>query len=157
MIALQPSRPAERAVVAERLLPTDLDTSVLYLPPLLSLLPDQLEAPEPTSDAPHVNWTDSRLPDIDPPSRQLHDALHRFGPIDPAYAHVPYASAFNWADLDLPNDLAHEWCVVRTSAALTGSGTPSCSAPGEAPTPIRISSTRRIARPTRKRCALAAL
>ena len=122
MLVIQPSPPsgpAQRAVVAERLLPVDLDTAVHYLPPLLSLLPDDPESPPTRSGAREVKWTTSRLPAIDAPSRRLHDALHGFQPIDASYARVSYASAFNWGDLDLPVDLAHEWCVARGMAMLT--------------------------------------
>lgn len=74
---------------------------MLYLPPLLSLLPDQLDpssttAPFSFAEPAAVGYTHSRLPSIDDASRWLHAALHKFRPISPDYAVLPYADAFNW-------------------------------------------------------------
>ncbi|KAJ3570959.1 hypothetical protein NP233_g4063 [Leucocoprinus birnbaumii] len=98
---------------------------VLYLPPLLSSLPEKIDfQPEETQvDAefpPLV--TETRLPNIDPASLSLHKALHRFRPITPEYASTPYAGAFNWGELRLPEEEEREWyCVVFRSRRKAGS------------------------------------
>jgi hypothetical protein len=62
------------------------------------------------------------LPDIDGPSLALHKALHNFTPITEKYASVSYAEAFNWDDLDLPEEDEHEWyCVAFRSVRKPGS------------------------------------
>ncbi|WVQ82401.1 hypothetical protein IAT38_004529 [Cryptococcus sp. DSM 104549] len=59
---------------------------------------------------------ETRLPDIDPASLALHQALHRFKPTTGAYAATPYPEAFNWANLSLPKSTEREWyCVVFRS------------------------------------------
>ena len=94
---------------------------VLYLPPLLSSLPEQLE-PVPLDSAQPPLVTETRLPDIDPASLSLHKALHKFAPKDADYAATPYAEAFNWTELSLPEDEEREWyCVVFRSKRKAGS------------------------------------
>jgi hypothetical protein len=75
-------------------------TPILYLPPLLSPLPHEHK------DHSHTGPTEeelsnfnTRLPDIDPASLVLHQALHRFSPIDDQYAKRRYSTAFNWDQL----------------------------------------------------------
>lgn len=79
------------------LVPTD---PILYLPPLLSTLPNDPSF----SSGP-------RLPSgtVDPASLALHKALHSFRPLDAQYATRPYPEAFNWAELLLDEDLEREW------------------------------------------------
>jgi hypothetical protein len=101
-----------------------LTNPILYLPPFLSSLPpahaNSTSLPTSTGRVPKV--TDSRLPDIDGPSLALHKALHNFTPITEKYASTPYPEAFNWGDLDLPEEDEHEWyCVVFTSVRKLGS------------------------------------
>lgn len=94
---------------------------MLYLPPLLSSLPDQL-APIPIDSAKPPLVTETRLPDIDPASLSLHKALHHFTPLDTNYAATPYADAFNWSELVLPENEEREWyCVVFRSKRKAGS------------------------------------
>lgn len=94
---------------------------VLYLPPLLSSLPDRF----PSERVPHEHpplVTETRLPDIDPVSLSLHKALHHFKPLGPDYVNLPYAEAFNWSNLVLPLDEEREWyCVVFRSKRKAGS------------------------------------
>lgn len=84
---------------------------LLYLPPLLSLLPastayvNALSA-DPTSA---VGYTTSRLPTVDPASIALHHALHSFKPTTPHYAYADYAEAFNFSELSLPAEMEREW------------------------------------------------
>ena len=77
---------------------------VIYLPPLLSSLPDTL-----TSSAEHSDT--QRLPrgSVDPASLALHKALHDFQPVTRQYAEVPYGKAFNWDQLDMDDALEREW------------------------------------------------
>lgn len=98
---------------------------VLYLPPLLSSLPDKVNIP--AEDIP-VNpkfpplVTKTRLPDIDPASLSLHKALHQFKPLTPDYAVTSYTDAFNWEELLLPEAEEREWyCVVFRSKRKAGS------------------------------------
>ena len=73
---------------------------ILYLPPLLSPLPHQHndhQHPGPTEQ--ELSNFATRLPDIDPASLVLHQALHRFSPVDDQYAKRRYSTAFNWDDL----------------------------------------------------------
>ncbi|GAA5851637.1 hypothetical protein JCM8547_001159 [Rhodosporidiobolus lusitaniae] len=90
------------------------ETTTLYLPPLLSLLPSNLahRTPSPvfaldgngtTSPAAPaaVQYTLTRLPSIDPFSLALHRALHFFRPITPLYAVAPYSESFNWSEFEL--------------------------------------------------------
>lgn len=103
---------------------------ILYLPPLLSSLPAGVVIPSyPTSSpafaspsAPRPLATDSRLPSIDKASLSLHRALHHFRPVTDEYATVPYAEAFNWEELELPEDDEREWyCVAFRSRRKDGS------------------------------------
>jgi hypothetical protein len=103
---------------------TNPSEPILYLPPFLSSLPpahvNSTSAPTSTGRVPKA--TDSRLPDIDGPSLALHKALHNFTPITEKYASTSYAEAFNWGDLDLPEEDEHEWyCVAFTSIRKPGS------------------------------------
>ena len=84
---------------------------ILYLPPLLSSLPHILPPQVVDSNRPAL-VTETRLPDIDPPSLSLHKALHNFRPVTDAYADVPYTEGFNWNELELPEDEEREWYIV---------------------------------------------
>ena len=86
-------------------------STILYLPPLLSSLPRDLSVPPVSIDRPPL-VTETRLPDIDPVSLSLHKALHHFHPLSDDYAALPYALAFNWPELDLPEDEEREWYAV---------------------------------------------
>lgn len=82
---------------------------ILYLPPLLSGLPHNHTC----DHEQHANHEfDTRLPDIDPASLALHQALHYFSPHDSQYAATDYDSAFNWSDLALPHGVEREWYGV---------------------------------------------
>jgi hypothetical protein len=100
---------------------------ILYLPPFLSTLPIELaHAPSETISpiGRTTNPTEAHLPNIDTASFSLHKALHNWGPVSEDYATVPYAEAFNWDELDLPEEDEHEWyCVVFRSARRLGSDT----------------------------------
>jgi hypothetical protein len=64
------------------------------------------------------------LPDIDPASLALHQALHHFAPIDSHYASRPYPAAFNWRAVGehMDEDEEREWyCVVFRSRRNKGS------------------------------------
>ncbi|KAF9566792.1 hypothetical protein CPC08DRAFT_84460 [Agrocybe pediades] len=92
----------------------------LYLPPLLSSLPEQYPPLEVKPESPPI-VTETRLPDIDPASLSLHKALHHFRPMTQDYASVPYANAFNWSELELPIEDEREWyCVVFRSKRMPG-------------------------------------
>ena len=92
--------------------PNSQSSPALFLPPLLSSLPDGFShTPAPAPDQPPLT-TQTHLPDIDPASLSLHRALHYFSPITPHYATEPYAESFNWASLSLPEDQEREWYVV---------------------------------------------
>ncbi|KAF7288637.1 UPF0643 protein [Mycena chlorophos] len=94
---------------------------VLYLPPLISGLPERLPPVVLPDNQPPV-VTETRLPDIDPCSLSLHKALHNFKPLDSEYAATPYEEAFNWDEFQLPIDEAREWyCVVFRSRRRAGS------------------------------------
>ena len=97
---------------------------LLYLPPLLSSLPEKystLRSTSPTRGQLPLT-TNSRLPDIDHASLSLHKALHNFRPIHANYADSSYAQSFNWSELTLPIDDEREWyCVVFRSKRKTGS------------------------------------
>ncbi|KAJ7680311.1 hypothetical protein DFH06DRAFT_973162 [Mycena polygramma] len=99
----------------------DKSSPILYLPPLLSSLPESF----PSNPVPHDNpplITQTRLPDIDPASLSLHKALHHFRPYDDKYASTPYAQAFNWDRLVLPAHEERDWyCVVFRSKRKAGS------------------------------------
>src|SRR6266545_8169121 len=67
----------------------EFDEPLLYLPPLLSSLPEQYTEidVEVNSRFPPVA-TETRLPNIDPASLSLHKALHAFRPVTLDYATV---------------------------------------------------------------------
>ncbi|KAI0066112.1 hypothetical protein BV25DRAFT_1820988 [Artomyces pyxidatus] len=95
---------------------------ILYLPPLLSSLPYPHPPHIPTSAPIPIKRTETRLPDIDPASLSLHRALHHFAPVVESYAHAKYADAFNWDELELPEDEEREWyCVAFRSIRKQGS------------------------------------
>lgn len=102
---------------------TNPSEPILYLPPFLSSLPPtHVNSTSPTSTGRVPKATESHLPDIDGPSLALHKALHNFTPITEKYASVSYAEAFNWGDLDLPEEDEHEWyCVAFRSVRKPGS------------------------------------
>ncbi|RSH82748.1 uncharacterized protein EHS24_007742 [Apiotrichum porosum] len=83
---------------------------ILYLPPLLSGLPHGVKHEDPTH--PRNHEFDTRLPDIDPASLALHQALHYFRPNDAQYAATEYNEAFNWDELALPSNVEREWYGV---------------------------------------------
>lgn len=86
---------------------------ILYLPPLLSPLPARVQPPSSSTSSglrpgskaaedlidKELLSFETRLPDIDPASLELHQALHGLKPVDGDYASRPYDRAFNWADL----------------------------------------------------------
>lgn len=80
---------------------------ILYLPALLSRLPHEHE-----HLSNHSTEFDTRLPNIDPASLFLHQALHYFRPVDDKYAATDYPEAFNWDELALPADVEREWYGV---------------------------------------------
>jgi hypothetical protein len=76
---------------------------ILYLPPLLSSLPN--------------SKTSTHLPDIDPVSLSLHKALHHFKPVDEHYAARGYEEAFNWDEIgqmmvNADSEEEREWYIV---------------------------------------------
>ncbi|KAI0254111.1 hypothetical protein BJV78DRAFT_1188676 [Lactifluus subvellereus] len=82
----------------------------LYLPPFLSSLPHTFSDHKPTVSTGLVPKTSKNcLPDIDPASLSLHKALHSFSPTTEDYAAMSYVNAFNWNDLELPEDDEREW------------------------------------------------
>jgi len=96
---------------------------ILYLPPLLSSLPTaypDVYSTKSTIFPPII--TETRLPDIDPASLSLHRALHHFRPVDDMYAAKPYSEAFNWDELELPEEEERDWfCVAFRSLRKEGS------------------------------------
>ncbi|KAI0305688.1 hypothetical protein B0F90DRAFT_1092047 [Multifurca ochricompacta] len=90
---------------------------ILYLPPLLSSLPHTFPVHNPSVLTGRVpKTTETRLPDIDTVSLSLHKALHNFAPLTENYAATSYADAFNWDELQLPEDDEHDWyCVAFRS------------------------------------------
>ncbi|BGP32708.1 hypothetical protein JCM10296v2_004491 [Rhodotorula toruloides] len=126
---IQPTlRTINEIIQALRELPrADLDSTrsvasvelLLYLPPILSLLPLSFtDGPSPSTSS-TVQYTNSRLPSIDPVTLAFHRALHAFRPLTPLYAVVPYVEAFNWSGIVLEDDeqgtvreAAREWYVV---------------------------------------------
>ncbi|KAF6761171.1 hypothetical protein DFP72DRAFT_880305 [Ephemerocybe angulata] len=77
---------------------------VLYLPPLLSSLPERIPPHNLPKEYPPL-VTETRLPDIDPASLSLHKALHHYKP-----------------ELELPEDEEREWyCVAFKSQRKAGS------------------------------------
>jgi hypothetical protein len=94
-------------------------SAILYLPPLLSSLPHELGIISDTPQERRPMLTKTHLPDIDPVSLSLHKALHHFRPATPDYAGATYEEAFNWSELELPEDEEREWyCVVFRSKRL---------------------------------------
>lgn len=97
---------------------------ILYLPPLISSLP-QASSTLPHNDddgQPLVLTTETRLPNIDPVSLSLHRALHHFRPLNAEYARTSYRDAFNWSELRLPAHEEREWyCVAFRSRRKEGS------------------------------------
>jgi hypothetical protein len=87
----------------------DESGAILYLPPLMSGLPEGVEGGraargagqvgEGSSQEQELEDMETRLPDIDPASLALHQALHFFHPLDAKYASTLYSSAFNWSSL----------------------------------------------------------
>ena len=102
---------------------TNPSEPILYLPPFLSSLPPTyVDSTSPASTGRVPKVTEAHLPDIDGPSLALHKALHNFTPITEDYASTSYAEAFNWDDLDLPEEDEHEWyCVAFRSVRKLGS------------------------------------
>ncbi|GAA5893288.1 hypothetical protein JCM6882_007995 [Rhodosporidiobolus microsporus] len=117
--------------VASGVLVENDDASGLYLPPLLSLLPESISpsgvssprsssgattpalgAAAPTPNPAPVQYTLTRLPSIDAVSLSLHTALHAFRPVTPMYSIAPYAEAFNWPELVLEDVVTPEGEVV---------------------------------------------
>lgn len=106
---------------------------ILYLPPLLSSLP-QGYTHRARPSLPRTLTTESCLPTINPTSLALHRALHHFRTVTTEYATVPYASAFNWSELvlDLPLTEEREWyCVAFRSKRKDGSDSGRESSQGE--------------------------
>ena len=118
--AQQPRNPHDLPTFNSKTL-TEPEAPILYLPPLLSSLPERFPSlTVQPQNRPLV--TETRLPDIDPVSLSLHKALHHFKPITADYADTPYADAFNWSELVLPEDEEREWyCVVFRSKRKAGS------------------------------------
>jgi len=88
----------------------------LFLAPLLSRLPFQAQQPPPKPvdvDRPTVGYTSSCLPTIDLVSWHLHNALHTFRPISKDYALIPFETAFNWSELQLPLEVEREWYLCQ--------------------------------------------
>ena len=98
---------------------------ILYLPPMLSSLPEGVAHPGyPLSapGAPGPRATEARLPTIDGASLALHRALHAFRPASSEYSKLSYPAAFNWDELELPEDEEREWyCVAFRSKRKEGS------------------------------------
>ncbi|KAH9048351.1 hypothetical protein EDB84DRAFT_265875 [Lactarius hengduanensis] len=92
------------------------DQPILYLPPLLSSLPCSFPSHSHASTDRVPKTTEARLPDINPASLSLHRALHNFCPLTDDYAATTYAEAFNWGELELPEEDEHDWyCVAFRS------------------------------------------
>jgi hypothetical protein len=86
---------------------------IFYLPPLLSSLPHTYSPQTPTVTKGRVPRASiNRLPDIDPPSLSLHKALHNFTPVTEDYAITPYVDAFNWDEIELPEEDEREWYSI---------------------------------------------
>lgn len=107
-------------VSAHHRLPSTTDhisaTPILYLPPLLSPLPGHVEHHTHSPSEEQLSSFSTHLPDIDPASLALHQALHHFRPKDTHYAAREYSDAFNWTELGLSEDVEREWyCVVFRS------------------------------------------
>lgn len=86
--------------------------SILYLPPLLSKLPEGYSHYHDPSRKFKPLSTETHLPDIDSVSLSLHKALHQFHPVTDEYAKTPYEEAFNWNELELPEDAERDWYAV---------------------------------------------
>jgi len=108
--------PLELPVFDEETL-TNPGQPILYLPPILSSLPHtygESITVAPTGRVPKA--TEAHLPDIGAASLSLHKALHNFTPVTEKYAGTSYAEAFNWDELELPEDDEHDWyCVAFRS------------------------------------------
>ncbi|EKM54270.1 uncharacterized protein PHACADRAFT_258014 [Phanerochaete carnosa HHB-10118-sp] len=85
---------------------------ILYLPPLLSKLPEGYSHYHEPSGRFKPLSTETHLPDIDSVSLSLHKALHKFHPVTDEYAETPYEEAFNWSELELPENAEREWYAV---------------------------------------------
>jgi hypothetical protein len=102
--------------------PVHFDQPILYLPPLISSLPCSFPNHTHASTDRVPKTTEARLPDIDAASHSLHRALHNFCPLTENYAATTYAEAFNWDELDLPEEDEHDWyCVAFRSIRKPGS------------------------------------
>lgn len=107
----------------------DPSRPILYLPPLLSKLPQKYDKNDEEDQIPHDHLaepgplqTETHLPSIDPVSLSLHRALHKFKPLDDKYAGTPYGVSFNWGQLELPEDEERDWyCVAFRSRRKPGS------------------------------------
>lgn len=89
---------------------------ILYLPPLLSPLPGHIAHTRHSPSEEELSSFSTHLPDIDPASLALHQALHHFQPKDSHYAAREYSDAFNWSNLSLEEYVEREWyCVVFRS------------------------------------------
>ena len=98
------------------------DQPILYLPPLLSSLPCSFPTHTHISTDRCPKTTEARLPDIGHASFSLHRALHNFSPLTENYAATTYAEAFNWGELELPEEDEHDWyCVAFRSIRKPGS------------------------------------
>jgi hypothetical protein len=106
------------------------DEEILYLPPLLSSLPQNIPRYNASDDKDAPLHTTTHLPSIDPVSLSLHRALHKFKPLTSFYASESYGESFNWASLKLPIDEEREWyCVAFRSRRKTGSDSARKSSP----------------------------
>jgi hypothetical protein len=102
--------------------PVHSDQPILYLPPVLSSLPCSFPIHTHVSTDRSPKTSEARLPDIDPASFSLHRALHKFCPLTENYAATSYAEAFNWSELELPEEDEHDWyCVAFRSIRKLGS------------------------------------
>ena len=77
-----------------------IETPVLYLPPLLSSLPERFDTSNEPENSPFSPLaTQTRLPDIDPASLSLHKALH---PISPSKFGILEPTVRRGVQLDVP-------------------------------------------------------
>ena len=118
----RPQRDPHRLPTFDGTRPTE---PILYLPPMLSSLPEGVAHPGyplRAPGAPGPRATEARLPTIDRASLALHRALHAFRPASGEYSTLSYAEAFNWDELELPADEEREWyCVAFRSKRKEGS------------------------------------
>ena len=84
----------------------------LYLPPPASSPSARYEEiPEPTSSyLPFRIETFSS--EVAAMTMELHKALHRFRPVSDQYASMPFNEAFNWEELELPEEIERDWFAV---------------------------------------------